>query len=150
MNIVRWIGGIVVGHLTRTLFVWGTGWLAFGALGVDAAFRPHAWVPSARWLAISAALGFTGAILGGVVASAVGRDRRVPQALAALLFGFGLLTAATVVLDRAPAEPRPPGDLSVFDALRKAEPPVWVALLNSFIDAGGVLLGARLHGRRRE
>ena len=56
MNILRWIGGIVVGHLSRTLFVWGTGWLAFGALGVDAAFRPHAWSPSFRWLVISAAL----------------------------------------------------------------------------------------------
>jgi len=150
MNILRWIGGIVLGHLTGKLFVWATGWLAFGALGVDAAFRPHAWVPSARWLAISAALGFTGSILGGIVASAVGRDRRIAQALAALLLGFGLLTAVTVALDRRPPELRPPGDVTVFDALRQAEPPVWVVLVHSVIDAGGVLLGARLHGGRRE
>jgi hypothetical protein len=63
--------------------------------------------------------------------------------LAAVVFGLGLLMAVPVALvSEAPKERD--GDLGNFEAMQHARQPVWVALLNPVVGAGGVFLGSRL------
>ena len=146
---VRKILGAVAGYLTMALFVGLTFAAAFAALGMDGAFRPGSWVPSGTWLVISFVLGFAGAILGGLVCVLIAGGRFPAKVLAAIVAVVGLGMAVPVLMSDAPAEERP-AVATAAEAASKARQPAWVALLNPFLGAGGILLGSRLRGERED
>jgi len=142
---VREASGVIVGYLAMVAVVMLTFPVAQVLVGPERAFRPESYEVSGLWLAVSFVLGAAAAVVGGWVCARIGRSTRAVKVLAGGVLVLGLLMAVPALLqgNAAPAEPRTP-DVTYFEALQKAKQPPWVALLNPFVGAAGVLLGARL------
>ena len=139
----RLILAVLAGYATTFVVVMGTFTVAYLAMGAGRAFEPGTYEVTPLWLATSFGLGFIAAILGGVVAVSIGRHTKAAKALAAAVVVLGLLLAIPSL-----TSPRQPGarDGAVpnFEAMRKAQQPSWVSLLNPFVGAVGVMVGSRL------
>jgi hypothetical protein len=140
---LRIIASAVVGYMVIFLCVFALFSGLYLALGTDGAFQPGSYQVSTLWIVISTVLGFAAAVVGGWVSRALARSPRGPRALAVLVLLLGLVMAASIA-----ASPPPPAardaTLSNMEAMGKAQTPLWVAVLNPFIGAAGVLLGGRI------
>lgn len=141
----RQIAGAVAGYLVMAVFIMVTFAIAFPLLGIERLFAPGTYEASTLWIALSFALGFTGALVGGMVAAGVGRATRAVHILAALVVALGVLSAfsAQGAAD-ARGGPRGP-DANMTDAMSFARQPLWISIVNPVVGALGVLIG----GRRR-
>jgi len=144
---LRKVLAVIVGYLVLALFTGGTFAAAFAMLGMDGAFKPGSWEPSATWLFISFVLGGIAAILGGLVCAWIARSLGTATVFAGIVLVLGLALAVPALLQEAPVEARP-ATATIADAAGNARQPSWVSLLNPFVGAAGILLGARL--RRQE
>jgi peptidoglycan/LPS O-acetylase OafA/YrhL len=133
--------------LAAVIFATFTG--AYLVMGAAGAFKPGTYEPSRTWIAASFALGLIAAVLGGLTCAAIARDGRGTKWLAVLVVVLGLALAVPALMKPSggPPEPRT-GDVSNIEAMQKAKTPPWIALLNPFVGAAGVLIGGRLKGRR--
>ncbi len=140
----RKVLGVIAGYIVMALlvFVFLTG--AYLGLGVDSAFKPGTYEVSMLWVIISCVVGLVAAIIGGLVCAAITRSKRAVQVLAGIVFVLGILVAipAFTTADRRPLNR--PASVPNLQAMRNARTPNWVALLNPFIGAAGVLIGSRL------
>ena len=139
----RSIAAVVVGYLVMFLLVFTLFTAAYLAMGTEAAFTPGTYEVSTLWVVISFVLGLVAALVGGYVCAAIARRGKAPLALAALVLGLGLLFAIPVLTAPQASTPRA-GRVPNLEAMQNARTPGWVALLNPFVGAVGVLLGARL------
>ncbi len=139
----RSIAAVVVGYLVMFLLVFTLFTAAYLAMGTEAAFTPGTYEVSTLWVVISFVLGLVAALVGGYVCAAIARRGKAPLALAALVLGLGLLFAIPVLTAPKASAPRA-GGVPNLEAMQNARTPGWVALLNPFVGAVGVLLGARL------
>lgn len=146
----RSILAVVAGYATLVLLIFVTFTALYLVLGADASFDPGSYDASALWVATSFPLGVAASVAAGYVCAAVARGGRAPQALAGVVLVLGLLFAIPVLRasDAAPAARA--GDVPNMEAMRQARQPKWVALVNPFIGAVGVLVGAGLRRRARE
>ncbi|MFQ5889640.1 MAG: hypothetical protein ACE5JR_06265 [Gemmatimonadota bacterium] len=145
---MRTVGSVVLGYVVIFALVFITFSLAYGILGADGAFRPGSYEISGLWIAVSIALGFIAAGVGGFVCLAVGRTPRAPKFLAALVLGLGLLMAIPAFAPSDEASPKArEADVGNIEAMQNSEQPAWLALFNPVIGAAGVLAGARLKKR---
>jgi hypothetical protein len=145
---MRATGAVILGYLVMVLVVFATLTAAYLGMGVDRAFQPKSYEVSGLWVAVSFALGFVAAVVGGYVCAAIARKGRAPDVLAGLVVVFGLLAAIPVVMgvnDRRPTERA--GDVNNLAAMQSARQPVWVAMMNPFVGAVGVLVGTWLKWR---
>jgi MFS family permease len=110
-------------------------------LGLDVVLEPGLHAPSATWIALSFAVGIPAAIAGGYVCRRIGRSRMLLHAFAVAVLLLGLLTAGAGMLGEP--TPREAGE-TMSEALRQSRQPLWVALLNPLVGAGGILLGGSL------
>lgn len=140
---LRILASVVVGYLVLFLCVFALLTGAFFAMGTDRAFEPGSYQVTVTWILVSFVLSFAAAVVGGLVSKAIARTPTGPKALAGLVLVLGLALAAMVAMAPSPPMDRP-GDLSNLEAMQQAQQPVWVAVLNSFLGAAGVLLGGRL------
>lgn len=140
---LRIIASAVVGYIVIFICIFALFSGLYLALGAEGAFQPGSYEVSMSWIAISMVLGFAAAVVGGWVSRAIARSQAGPRALAVLVLALGLIMAASIA-----ASPPPPAvrdaALSNMEAMGKAQTPLWVAVLNPFIGAAGVLLGGRL------
>ena len=144
----RSILAVVVGYVVFGLFIFVAFTCLYLLLGADASFKPGSYDPSNLWLALSTLLGFVGTVVGGYVCAALARGGRAPLALAGLVVVVGLLFAVPVLrAAEGGASPARAGGVSNMEAMQKAKQPGWSALLNPFLGAAGVLVGARLRRR---
>ena len=139
----RSIAAVVVGYLVMFLLVFTLFTAAYLAMGTEAAFTPGTYEVSTLWVVISFVLGLVAALVGGYVCAAIARRGKAPLALAALVLGLGILFAIPVLTAPRESAPRT-GGVPNLEAMQNARTPGWVALLNPFVGAVGVLLGARL------
>ena len=140
---LRKILAILVGYLAMALFIAVTFGVTFAVLGADGVFEPGTFDPSTTWLILSFLLGVAGAMLAGLICKFVARDRKTVFVFAGIVFVLGLALAVPQALSDAPDVERL-ADVSGEDAALYAKQPVWVALLNPFVGAIGILVGARL------
>jgi hypothetical protein len=124
------------------LAVFSTFTVAYLAMGADRAFQPGSYEVSMLWVAISLALGFGAAVLGGWVAAAIARDARGPKVLAGFVLILGLLLALPAMTTRVEPGQRT-AEVGNMAAMQQARTPPWVALLNPIIGALGVIVGGR-------
>lgn len=143
---LRQIAGAVAGYVVMAVFIVITFAVAMPVLGIDRLFEPGTYEASTFWIGVSLVLGFTGALLGGLVAAKVGQAPRSAHILAAFVLIFGLASAVAAMSDPARGVPRGP-DASLSDIAEHVRQPLWVALLNPLVGVAGVLLGGR--GRSR-
>ena len=134
--------GIAVGFLA-TLLLAGIGlFLAYGFLGTDAAFQVDSYKPSGSWTTATLAVSFVAAACGAVVTGLVAPGTKAPFQLADVVFVFGLVLAAPLLIaSAAEAAPRS-GDLSFVGALMQTQHPAWLAIINPLVAKVGVYLGA--------
>lgn len=144
----RTILAVLAGYATMFAVVFVCLAAGFAALGPEGAFEPGGYETSTLWLAIMIVVGLVAAVLGGVVCAAVARRRGAVLGLAVFVLLLGLAMAVPVLTagDEAP-KVRPEG-VAMSEAMMEAKQPVWVALLNPLIGAGGALLGGRLLTRK--
>ena len=147
---LRNIGGVIVGYIMMALAIFLTFTAAYLVMGAHGAFKPETYEPSNLWLVISWVLGLLAAVLGGYVCALITRGSRAPLALAVLVIVLGVLFALPTLKANASRERLTrPNEVSNLEAMQNAVLPSWVALLNPFISAAGVIAGARLRRRPR-
>jgi hypothetical protein len=120
----------------------------YALVGPNNAFRPRSYLASNRWIAMSFALSFVTAIIGGLICAAIARGGKSPLALAIVVLVLGLLLAIpAVVKHQNNAGLIRQGDVSQLEAARLAHWPVWVPFAFPIIGAVGVLIGGKLKRR---
>lgn len=143
---LRAIAGVVAGYVAMFVVVFVSFTVAYLAMGADRAFRPGSYDISMMWLVTSIVLGLAGAVVGGLTCAIIARrGSRAPVVLAALLLVLGLVMGVPSLTagGTAAQEPRTAA-VGNFEAMTKARTPAFAAVLNPFVGAAGVVLGARL------
>lgn len=141
---VRAILGVIVGYIVMALLVFCFLTIAYLGMGADTAFRPGTYNVSMLWVVVSCVLGLIAAIVGGLVCALISRSKRAVQVLAGIVFVLGILIAipALTTVDVRPNNRA--GNVPNLQAMQLARTPGWVALINPFLGAAGVLIGSRL------
>lgn len=141
---VRAILGVIAGYLVMAILVFCFLTAAYLAMGADAAFRTGTYNVSMMWIIVSCLLGLVAAIVGGLVCAAISRSKRAVLVLAGIVFVLGILIAipALTTIDLRPNNRS--GSVSNIQAMQQARTPTWLALVNPFLGAAGVLIGSRL------
>lgn len=137
----RLLGGVVLGYvaMAAVVFIGLTG--AYLVLGAEGAFQPGVYTVSGVWIALSLVVGLAAAILGGLVARKVAAGVAGPHALAGLVIVLGVALAVSAVLAAPVGEVIRAGSVGPTEAMRQAQTPFWVMLMNPLLGAFGVLLG---------
>ena len=146
----RSILAVVAGYATLALGIFVSFTLLYLVLGADRSFEPGSYDASTLWVATSFPLGVAASVVAGYVCAAIARDGRAPQVLAGLVLVLGLLFAIPVLRAADAPSPARAGDVPNMEAMQQARQPSWVALVNPFIGAVGVLVGAGLRRRAKE
>lgn len=144
----RSILSVVAGYATLALLIFVSFTLLYLLLGADRSFEPGSYDASTLWVMTSFPLGVAASVAAGYACAAIARGGRAPQVLAGVVLVLGLLFAIPVLRATDAAPPRA-GDVSNMEAMQQARQPKWVALVNPFIGAVGVLVGAGLRRKGR-
>ena len=133
---------MVLGYIVMAILVFATFSAAYLAMGADRAFEPGSYEVSPLWLVTSFALAFLAAVVGGLVCAFASNSRKATLIFAGLIVVLGLVMAipAMSVPDPGPRT----AEVDNMEAMMKAKQPTWVALVNPFLGAIGVLLGASM------
>ncbi len=139
----RSIFAVIGGYVVMSVIVMAVFEGAYLAMGTERAFLPGSYDVSPLWIGVSIAVGLAAAVAGGSVCAAIAKTGKPPRILAAMVLVFGIALAVPVALAKETDEPRI-GEVSNVEAMKKAKQPVWIAFLNPFVGAAGVLIGAGL------
>lgn len=136
--------GAVVAYVALFVIVFTAFTVAYLAMGADGAFKPGVYEPSALWIAVSIVLSAVAAIIGGLVAVLVGKDRGAAN----ILIGIILIMGVVGIISQFTGEDQRPtvrtGDVGNLEAMENARQPMWVAIITPLIGVGGAMIGARL------
>ena len=145
---LRSIVGVIAGYISMAVFVFATFTIVYLAMGADGAFREGSYEISALWIVVSFVLSVIAAIVGGFVCAAIAKNMTAPYVLAGIVLVLGLLLAIPVVTGSYEGMPEVRDSATGnFEAMQYARQPVWIALLNPIIGAGGIVFGARMRKR---
>jgi hypothetical protein len=142
---LRAIVGGIIGYLVMALAVFVGFSAAYLALGADWAFQPGSYDASGQWIILSLALGLVAAIVGGWICTAITDRPRPARVLAGIVLVLGLFMAVPTFMPAQSPGPRT-GDVPMMDAMQRARTPAWLAVINPFIGAAGILIGGRKRG----
>lgn len=140
---LRSILGGIAGYIAMFVFIFATFSITYLAMGTDRAFNPGSYQVSTLWIGVSSVLGLVGAIVGGYVASLVGKGFTAVKVVVGIVLVMGILTIAMVAITPAPTDVRT-ADVPNMEAMAKAQTPLWVAILNPIIGVVGSIVGGRL------
>lgn len=141
---LRSILGVIIGYIAIMFIVFAgltTAWLI---LGTDGAFEPGVFEITTTWGVAAIAVNLIAAVIGGMVCMSIARKRGAVVTFAALVFIFGILVAIPVITAEDAEPAARPADVSMAEAMKEAEQPLWFCLLNPVTAAVGILLGASL------
>jgi hypothetical protein len=137
---LRSIVGMIVGYAVLFFFFLAIFTGAYFVLGVDHIFQPDSYEVTPLWLVLSAAISLGGSVLAGFVCAAISKSRQTCELFALIIFLVLILFCIPKIRDRTPHVRA--GRVSSTDAMRLTQMPVWMHVLNPFLGALGVLLGA--------
>lgn len=141
----RSIGAVVAGYLVMALFVMVSFTVAYLSMGTERAFQKGSYDVSLLWIVTSFVLGLIAAVVGGYVCALIAINRTAPHALATVVVLLGLLMAVPLLRAHPhdeSATKRRTGEVGNFEAMQDAREPLWIALVNPFVGAAGVIIGA--------
>jgi len=133
---------VVVSFIVMAIFSFAAFTCAYFALGAESVFEAESYDVSTIWMVIMIALSLIGGILGGLVCAAIGKSMGVCKVFAGIVLVLGLLSAIVTTMKEHPGSRS--GDVPNFEAMQKAQTPMWLCLLNPVLGAAGVVLGARM------
>ncbi|MEP6686311.1 MAG: hypothetical protein ABJB22_05990 [Verrucomicrobiota bacterium] len=132
---------IVVSYVVMAIFLFAVFTVVYLALGPDRVFQAGTYAVSPLWLTFYAVANLCAAILGGYICAAISRSKITCRVFAGIVFALALLLCIPAM--RADQTPRVrTGDVPSMQAMRQAQTPVWMHLLNPFLSAIGVLFGS--------
>lgn len=140
---LRAISSVLLGYLVMFVTVFVTFSITYLLVGTEGAFKSGSYDVSALWIVMSMILSFAAAVLGGFVCAAVAKGPTPPKVLAAIALILGLALAIPVLTRSDSGSMQRPESVGNIEAMQHAKQPNWMALLNPFIGAAGVLVGAR-------
>lgn len=144
----RTIIGVIVGYVVMFILNFFGFVTLYMVVGPAHAFKPGLFLASNRWIAMSAVMLLITGVIAGLVAGAIGKNRRTTVALAMAVIIVGVLLAIPAVFKaRANANLVRTGDVPQLEAAAKAYWPIWCPFTFPFISAVGVLVGGRLSRR---
>jgi amino acid transporter len=138
---LRSILGMIVGYAVLFVFFLAIFTGAYFVLGVDHIFQPDSYAVTPLWLVLSAVISLGGSMLGGYVCAAISKSKQTCELFALIILVILILSCLPKIRDRTPHDRA--GEVSSMDAMRLTQMPVWMHVLNPFLGAFGVLLGAR-------
>ena len=142
----------MLGYIVMAIFVMTGLTVAWYLMGPERAFKSDALEVSFAWLAINLPLSFAAAMLGGWVASTVGKHpRNFPvYVLAALVLMLGVVSASMQSSVGRPSPPPSLEELTTTEAAQFAVQPTWYGLLMPCLGAAGIILGGLVAHRATE
>jgi hypothetical protein len=145
----RSILAVVAGYATLALVIFVSFTTLYLVLGADRSFEPGSYDASTLWVMTSFPLGVAASVAAGYLCALIARSGRAVQALAGVVLVLGLLFAIPVLRASDAAPTARAGDVPNMEAMQQARQPRWVALVNPFIGAVGVLVGAGLQRKTK-
>jgi ABC-type uncharacterized transport system permease subunit len=116
--------------------------ILYAILGTEGAFKPGEFNPSGTWVASTLVFSIVAAVIGGWVCALIARSVKTASILAGIVLVLGLIVAIPQITAEPSTEVRT-GEVEGFQAMQKGQQPAWISLLNPFIGAAGIMLGAR-------
>lgn len=144
---LRSILAVIVGYFVIFVCVFCSFSIAYLLMGTEGAFRSGSYEVSNLWLALSIPLALIAAVIGGFACAKIARGGRAPFVLAGLVLGLGLISAV-FEMQAEPAPTTRSAEVGNLEAMGQARQPLWIAWLNPFLGAAGVVLGSSLATRR--
>jgi hypothetical protein len=137
---LRTVLAVVAGYAAMFIGVMVLFTAYFFLIGVEATYEPGSYEVTALWIIGSIILSFVAAYVGGWVCTVLARERLAAKVLAGIVLVLGVVMAFMWTSEGAGAVRM--GDVSISDAMSMSVEPRWLTLLNPFLGALGVLLGA--------
>ena len=136
------IVGVIVGYLVMALVALAAYTGAYLGLGVDRVFEPDTYALSGIWIGLVIAITFIAGLVGGLTCAAISKSRTTGLVFALIVFVLGFVFELPNIMDHTPVARA--GDVSNMEAMGKAQPPVWLCILNPFLAGAAVLMGTRM------
>lgn len=136
------IVGVIVGFIAMWIVSFAIFSCVYLGLGAERVFEPESYDASTIWMACMIAFGFIGGIVGGLVCAAISKSKGACMAFAGIVLAVGLIVSIMTKMKEHPETART-GDVPMFEAMPKVQTPTWLCLINPFVVAGGILLGAK-------
>jgi hypothetical protein len=137
------IVGVVVGYLVMAFVAFAAYTAAYFGFGTDRAFEPDTYALSGIWIGLVIAITLIAGLIGGLTCAAISKSRTTGLVFALIVFVLSLVfELPNIMKDHTPVART--GDVSNLDAMGKAQPPVWLCLLNPFLGGAAVLMGTRM------
>ena len=95
------------------------------------------------WVAVSTILGLIAAIIGGYVAATLAKSGTAVKITAGIVLVMGIITIAVIMGSPGAVEART-ADVSNFEAMGKAQTPLWVSVIDPVVGIISVFIGGRL------
>jgi hypothetical protein len=137
------IVGVVVGYLAMAFVAFAAYTAAYFGLGADRAFEPDTYALSSIWIGLVIAITSIAGLIGGLTCAAISKSRTTGLVFAVIVFVLSLVfELPNIMKDHTPVART--GEVSNLEAMRKAQPPAWLCLLNPVLGGVAVLLGSRM------
>jgi hypothetical protein len=139
--------GVILGYVVMFAIVFVGLNVAYLTMGADRAFQAGLYEPSMLWNIVFLSVGIAAAIAGGVFCRWFTKSCGATMSLAALVFVVGALG---FILQDSEEDPGPrSGDVSIIEAMTKAQQPMWAAIANPIVGVMGVMVGGCLAGKKK-
>jgi hypothetical protein len=139
----RSILGGIVGYVVLFIVMFVTCTTLYLAIGTDRAFQPGSYQVSMLWIVGSTVMSVIASLIGGYVASLVGKGQTAVAVLVIIILVMGAIAAAMVMFAPETAGSRA-ADVPNMEAMTKAQTPLWIAVLSPIIAAVSAVVGGRL------
>ena len=136
------IVGVIVGYLVMMFVAFCAYTAAYLGLGADRAFEAGTYTLSGIWIGLVIAITIISGLLGGLTCAAISKSRTTGLVFALIVFVLGFVFELPNIMDHAPKARA--GDIANMEAMKKAQPPVWLLFLNPFLAGAAVLMGTRM------
>jgi hypothetical protein len=137
------IVGIIVGYLVMALVAFAAYTAAYLGLGAERVFEPDSYALSGVWIGLMIAITLIAGLLGGLTCAAISKNRTAGLVFALIVFGLSLVMAVPHIMKGNTPIVRA-GDVPNLEAMKLAQPPAWLCMLNPILGGVAVLLGSRM------
>ena len=137
------IVGVIVGYLVMMVVAFCAYTAAYLGLGAERAFEPNTYALSGIWIGLVIVITSIAGLLGGLACAAISKSRTAGLVFALIVFVLSFVFELPNITKDHAAVART-GDVSNMEAMGKAQPPVWLCLLNPFLGGAAVLMGTRM------
>src|ERR1700738_2342328 len=134
--------GVIVGYLAMMIVAFVAYTAAYFGLGADRAFEAGTYALSGIWIGLVIAITIIAGLVGGLTCAAISKSRTTGLVFALIVFVLSFVFELPNLTNHTPVTRA--GDVSNMEAMGKAQPPLWLCLLNPFLGGVAILLGTRM------